>query len=328
MKAVSVAVGQRSLRPGDLVEVRPAGEIIATLDENGEANGMPFMPEMLPYVGRRCTVAQLALKICYPPGNVHLPPGVVFLDDLRCDGSAHGNCHAECRIYWRSEWLRLVGPDDPPVEPSIDADLERLAGIAEAHVVPAGATRGERGPWSCQVTQVKYTGKPVPWTEPSQYVRELTSGNVGFVRFSRVMAGAVLRPLGRKLRLVDRLPSAGADRVDGESLGLGPGEWAEVRSVEEIGRTLDANGRHRGLTFTDEMAQHCGKRFRVRRRVERIIDEISGNTIELSKNACISLEGLICTGDRANRVWFCHKDQYPYWREAWLKRIDPPEASQ
>src|SRR5919106_4742833 len=39
----------RALRRGDLVEVRPAGEILATLDEHGALDGPPFMPEMVPF---------------------------------------------------------------------------------------------------------------------------------------------------------------------------------------------------------------------------------------------------------------------------------------
>ena len=39
--------GDRPLRPGDIVELRPAAEILATLDESGALDNMPFMPEML-----------------------------------------------------------------------------------------------------------------------------------------------------------------------------------------------------------------------------------------------------------------------------------------
>ena len=91
------------LRPGDLVEVRPAAAILATLDAGGETEGIVFMPEMLPHIGRRYRVAQLALKICYPPGNVNLKPGVVYLEDLRCDGTAHGACQASRAERGRSK---------------------------------------------------------------------------------------------------------------------------------------------------------------------------------------------------------------------------------
>jgi hypothetical protein len=311
-----------SLRPGDLVEVRPAAAILATLDGEGETEGIAFMPEMLPHLGRRYRVAQLALKICYPPGNVNLKPGVVYLEDLRCDGTAHGGCQAECRFFWREEWLRRVEQGDAATEASTDG-LDELSSLAAART--RKTEDGEEATcWSCQATQLGRASTPVSWKEPRQYLREVSCGNVSVPHFGRVVIGAVGRPVGRRLKLVDRLPMAGADRVDGETLDLRPGERVEVRSVAEIGRTLDAGGRHRGLTFTDEMAQYCGQQFVVRRRVERIVDELSGRMLEFRKNACITLEEVICTGDRATRVWFCRKDNYPYWREAWLRRVDAP----
>ena len=52
------------LKVGDLVEVRSAEEIRATLDENGELDELPFMPEMLAFCGRRLTVHKVAHKSC------------------------------------------------------------------------------------------------------------------------------------------------------------------------------------------------------------------------------------------------------------------------
>ena len=36
-----------NLRVGEVVEVRTAEEILATLDEHGALDSLPFMPEML-----------------------------------------------------------------------------------------------------------------------------------------------------------------------------------------------------------------------------------------------------------------------------------------
>jgi hypothetical protein len=116
---------------------------------------------------------------------------------------------------------------------------------------------------------------------------------------------------------------AGSDRVDGEDLGLQPGDWVEIRPMEEIARTLDEKLSHRGLGFHYEMVQHAGRRYRVRRRLNRIIDEANGRMIEMRRDL-IALEGLICTGDRAWTLWFCRRELYPYWREAWLRRVDGP----
>ena len=117
---------------------------------------------------------------------------------------------------------------------------------------------------------------------------------------------------------------AGSRRVDGDKLGLEPGEVVEVRSADEIGATLDDEARHRGLRYSEEMTPACGKRFRVKNRVDRLIDERTGRMIEL-KNDCIVLEGFICSGDRSPAALFCPRAAYPLFREAWLRRVDDGE---
>ncbi len=105
-------MGDRRLRPGDVVEVRAPAEILATLDSEASIESMPFMPEMLQYAGKRFTVSRRVEKICDTvsggPARSLRMRDTVLLDDLRCDGSAHGGCQAGCRLYWKEEWLRRV----------------------------------------------------------------------------------------------------------------------------------------------------------------------------------------------------------------------------
>ncbi len=56
--------GTRPLRVGDRVQVRSQEEILATLDERGELDSLPFMPEMLPFCGQTLTVEKVAHKAC------------------------------------------------------------------------------------------------------------------------------------------------------------------------------------------------------------------------------------------------------------------------
>ena len=201
---------------------------------------------------------------------------------------------------------RATTPTEAPTE-----ELDELAASRRPTSGSRPLTARRRAAGAVRRPSCGRAATPVPWTEPRQYLREVSSGNVSVAHFSRVVIGAVGRPVGRRLELVDRLPMAGADRVDGETLDLQPGERVEVRSVDEIGRTLDAGGRHRGLTFTDEMAQYCGKQFVVRRRVERIVDETSGRMLEFKKNACITLEDVICTGDQRDARLVLPQGQLP-----------------
>jgi len=78
------------------------------------------------------------------------------------------------------------------------------------------------------------------------------------------------------------------------------------------------------VDLVEKNARHSfDQRFRVRKHVERIIEESSGRMLEFKRYRCISLEGVVCSGDRATGVWFCRRDLYPFWREAWLKRVEP-----
>ena len=94
------------------MEVRPAQHILESLDSSGALEGVPFMPEMLSYVGRRFRVEARMERACdtISPGGTRRMPETVLLDDLRCDGSAHGGCQAGCRLYWKEAWLQRVSP--------------------------------------------------------------------------------------------------------------------------------------------------------------------------------------------------------------------------
>jgi hypothetical protein len=105
------------VRRGDLVEVKRPDEILATLDERGSLDGLPFMPEMIGACGRRFRVERRAERLCDTvayTGTRRIADGVL-LEDLRCDGSAHGGCQAECRILSKEAWVRKVIPGSQPL---------------------------------------------------------------------------------------------------------------------------------------------------------------------------------------------------------------------
>ena len=95
-----VVPGVLGLKVGDLVEVRSPEEIRATLDENGELAGLPFMPEMLAFCGRRLTVHKVAHKSCDNIARTGLRrmTEAVHLTESRCDGSSDGGCENACSL--------------------------------------------------------------------------------------------------------------------------------------------------------------------------------------------------------------------------------------
>src|SRR5207249_5923768 len=109
--------------------------ILATLDEQGELDSLPFMPEMLQFCGQRFMVSKKALKLCDTINwsGIYTMPDAVHLQGLRCDGSAHGGCQAGCLLYWKDAWLRRVDVDDRPSEGEpAQAELETPPVLAQA----------------------------------------------------------------------------------------------------------------------------------------------------------------------------------------------------
>ena len=314
------------LHRGDLVEVKSPGEILATLDAQGRYEGrLPFMPEMIPFCGRRFAVRARADKVCDTvnySGSRRLFDGVM-LADVRCDGSGHDGCQAACRIFWKTAWLRRVSPDTPAPPPFPPEDAELLRQRTQPHTRSVTEADGKRrDTYICQNTELpNYTELLSIWN-PGPYINEYTSGNVTFGHFLTVtMRAAITEPM-RKMGLVPEIHLPGTASKDERfpALDLQPGEWVRVKSKEEIARTLTPDGRSFGMWFDKEMFPYCGKTYRVRQRISRFIHERNGKMLT-PKMASVTLEGVVCSGDNAVCRWFCPREIYPYWREFWLERV-------
>jgi hypothetical protein len=322
------------LRIGELVEVRSPSEILATLDERGRLEALPFMPEMLQFAGKQLRVSKRAFKTCDQVKNsgMYRMERTVHLEGVRCDGSAHGGCQAGCLIFWKEGWLKRSEPgaqaqDAPPAVPATTvATMETL----RRETRPAGAGLDEEI-FSCQNTAIPEAAPThIPGWDVRQYIEDVTSGNA---RPLPVLKGLAIH-LFNKFQWANRrflprflLVNGGRGyphiegRVDGrtpkETLDLQPGELVEVKSKEEIFATLDRTGHNRGLRFDIEMLRYCGKRARVQRRVNRLIDEKTGKMVHI-KGDCIVLDGFVCFADYHQS---CPRGIEEYWREIWLRRV-------
>lgn len=105
--------------------------------------------------------------------------------------------------------------------------------------------------------------------------------------------------------------------VTNEVLNLKPREWVKVKSEEEILATLDQSGRYKGLSWMAGMEKFCGKKFRVYKRLDRILLESTGELRKL-KNTVL-LENVLCDG---KEFFDCDRSCFHYWREIWLRRIN------
>lgn len=319
------SVNRRPLRPGDVVEICSAAEILATLDGDAAVDKMPFMPEMARLVGRRYTVSRRVDKICdtiAATGSRRMND-TVYLEDLRCDGSGHGGCQAGCKIYWKEGWLRRVDDQAGAANESTEvaAKLEHLAQTGTRTVREVEGKRSEV--WRCQATEALHASSPLKTSDLSQYWRELTNGNFRLLRLIFVSLRGFPMEIARRVGLLRPLPlkGPGSQSAAMGRLDLQPGDLVQVRSPAEIAATLDESGHSLGLSFDREMLPYCGRTFRVRDRVQRIIDDKTGRMLKISKD-CVILHGAVCSGERSPGTWFCPRQIFPYWREAWLRRVE------
>lgn len=314
--------GSAPLQHGDVVEVRAPAEILATLDDEGRLGGVPFMPEMLGYLGGRFAVEARAERACdtITQTGARRMPDTVLLDDLRCDGGGHGGCQAGCRIYWKEAWLRRATRDAEPAPVEHDEAFTRLERLAAANARKSRPDdAGTPIVFRCQATDFLQATEPLGWWDVRSFVHEVTCGNISLWRFIRVMTRLAFDETGRRLGLSSNMPfkRPGDGAPHPPRSELKPGDLVQIRPKREIAGTLDEKGKCRGLWFDREMLPYCGETHTVKRKVERFINERTGTMIELESD-CYILDGVVCKGDVSEARWFCPRAIYPWWREAWL----------
>lgn len=320
---------------GDLVEVRSEKKILDTLDSEGMLDKLPCMPEMLKLCGQQFRVASRAHKLCDTIQNTgarHME-NAVHLEGVRCDGAAHGGCEAGCLVVWKEAWLK-------PVASQLRARKLANTNGTCSHDKLVAATAPKPDRYRCQATEMTRATQPRKFWDPRFYWEDWRSGNV---RLGDMLVVLLLRALflwlqhvGRPYRMTvwvyDRIARLKGlppfpyrtgtvkGRTPRAKLDLQPGELVRVKSQDEILKTL-SGWKNRGMRFDPEMVPWCGRTFRVNKRLERIINEETGEMLEF-ENDCILLEGPYCMSFHSNKRLFCARAIAPYWREIWLERVE------
>ena len=348
-----------ALRAGEMVVVRSQEEILSTLDRNGCMDGLPFMPEMFRHCDRQFRVGKRAHKTCdtlnYAGGR--RMEDAVHLEDVRCDGQAHGGCQAECLIFWKESWLRRAVESSPVRQhgsPSSalrsseagPASLGCTEGDVRAHACARTEDPAAEPVYSCQATRLLDATTVLPWWHLRQYWEDYASGNVSLGWMIKVLSYAGydklrrlpwfgkwfkklynriqrLRGKPRHPRTAGRVPpGAPTPAVD---LNLQPGERVRVKNFDAILDTIDDRYTNRGMKWDAEMVPYCGGVYQVRQRVQQIVDEKTGKMRRL-KTPCVILEGVVCQARYSECRLFCPRSIFPYWREIWLERVGPAPA--
>jgi hypothetical protein len=339
------------LRAGDWVTVRTKEEILRTLDRDGQLDGMPFMPEMFAFCGKRFQVQKRAHKTCdtvFPTRSRRVDRTVHL--ETRCDGQAHGGCQASCLLFWKEAWL--IRADAPPTveQPATGATAPTTVPAAaaffcsEADVVARACVTDPAGmqpTYMCQATRLPYATSDLKWWDVRQYVEDYSSGNVSLWRlFKGLVYSAYYNlsqagiGLGRPMRWFydnfhwawrgPQYPRHHGSIPRGKptpkaALNLKPGEIVRVKPYKEILQTLDEANLNRGMLWDAEMVPYCESEQKVLRQVTRLIDEKTGKMLEM-KTPAVILDSVVCQSGYSTCRMFCPRAIYPYWREVWLDR--------
>lgn len=299
---------------GDIVEIRSFQEIRQTLDSNGCLEGMPFMPEMIPYCGKKVRVFRYVDKVYDYGGkkNLRRLKNTVLLTGLRCDGSAHDSCQAACYMMWKSDWLKSAS-SEAIQQPSISIENKNWL-----QSLTCKEKNNERC-YMCQYTQVVPASTPMSRLDIRQDIRPVIYGNITaraflIAMFTRLFNYLQIKRGGSTYPVI--IPTASSIKST-EALKLQPGERVTICDKEIIAANLNHNYRNFGLLFVEsEMLRYCHNTYPVLMRVERIIDDATCRMLQM-KTPGIILEGVYVSGETLR---FCPQSDYPYWRESWLQR--------
>jgi hypothetical protein len=306
------------LRAGNWVEVKTPEEIAQTLDADGTLDGLPFMPEMIGFCGKRFRVLNQARKAC-----VEVRPQGPFIDmrefhghtvwvieGLRCTGVDHDGCQRGCLYYWKSAWLRKV---------EAGGSVLQVSQVSDGLLRQRLKSKAAPDRYFCQSTELVKATKPLSVRGRLQLcVKDIGSGNVGVAKMIEMIVRPVFWKMVEKF-IRPRYVQGALKQTPLIKLDLTRGEIVQIRPAEEIKATLNRKGCNRGLRYDIGLNELCGTRHQVRERLDKIIVESTGQMVQLQ--GTVTLEDTTCLC-YMNALGGCTRQDLVYWREAWLKPIE------
>jgi hypothetical protein len=311
----------RQFRKGDWVQVKSPAEIAKSLDANGTIDGLPFMPEMIQYCGKRFRISSRAFKTCvecfdkWRFGDIReFRNGDVWvLEGLRCSGAEHDGCQRGCLLFWNGAWLSKIATTTPRA--ATEEESELLSRKLKTRLTP------ER--YFCQSTELLQATRLLSRKGRFRIsVNEVLSRNSSLLH---VLASLLFPMFWKAVHryLIPRYVVGKLTKTPLVKLGLQPGETVEVKSTSEIAQTLSKSGCNRGLRYDHGLNKFCGARFKVRDRLDKMIVESTGKMVQLE--GTVTLEGTCCLC-YMSALGGCPRKDPIYWREAWLKRVTSEES--
>ena len=299
-----------NLQAGDIVEVRSFKEIASTLGPDATMEGLPFQLEMRKYCGGTFKVLRPVKKLIIENTNTGLR-GITnsfLLDGVNCDGQFHRDCNRYCFFIWKEAWLKKSSRRQKPGNSPIDFDHIKL----QSHHLGSPPLYD-----NCQSIALIKATFPLQIWYLNQYIWDITDNTLPFSKRFFFLSISLARHIKKYLgfQLPNKLGGP-LEKTPVTDFDFQPGDWVEVKNLDEIRATLDNSGRNRGLAFTKEMKRFCGQKFSILRAVDQIIIEGTGEMRKLSQT--VILREAVCNG---HAHFLCSRNCYLLWRKIWLKKI-------
>lgn len=153
----------------------------------------------------------------------------------------------------------------------------------------------------CQLKYVDEIGQENTWLNSKwQYLKRYRVCK----QRARIVIPLVIRDL-RYSQNAGRIPQP----IQGQ---IQPGDMVRVRCKDEIQKTLDRSGRTGRCRFTLDMYNHCGKEYRIFKRVDHFYDEAKQRMCRCKD--LFLLEGAYCSPSTCDRQCFF------FWHASWLEK--------
>ncbi len=276
------------LEAGASVRVKPREDILKSLDLAGTLDGCLFTEQMQQYCGRTYRVSRVVRSYFSEHKRRSMRPRapVYLLESLFCDGNGGHfprRCDHGCQLLWHEEWL-----EDAAATPTTQSVDRR------------GSVPLRDGNATCQLQFIDEVGRENSWpVDKLQFcIRKLRWYK------KRLLLG-LHRPVGQ------------GDASALSPLAIGIGDRVRVRSRDDIGRTLDRSRKTGGCTFQRGMFEHCGREFRVFKRVDYFFDEAK-QSMRRCKGIFL-LEESCCDGSTAY-LRPCDRNCFYFWHWKWLEK--------
>ena len=180
-----------------------------------------------------------------------------------------------------------------------------------------------------QVNRGFPTGESERFRRARILLTEIRNGDLGILQALQLNSVYLWQKFLRRLGCDNWLHGPNK-RTPTQSLNLQSGELVRIKSRAQIAETLDRHGCNRDMGICYEMIRCCGRVAEVRYRVDRLINERTGemreiaDTVDPSEYRALGSVGeeCLCYGELGD----CPRGELMYWREIWLERVNPKTA--